>query len=136
MANAIWVVPPSRIKAGKEHRVPLCGAALAILGQRRVGGTDQLVFESEVKRSKPLSDVAVTKVMRRMGYESITTHGWRSTFRDWAGESSEFAREVIEAALAHQIKDKAEAAYARGDLFDKRRALMAAWSSYLSRSSS
>ncbi len=136
MANAIWVVPPSRIKAGKEHRVPLCGAALAILGQRGVGGTDQLVFESEVKRGKPLSDVSVTKVMRRMGYESITTHGWRSTFRDWAGESSEFAREVIEAALAHQIKDKAEAAYARGDLFDKRRALMAAWSSYLSRPSS
>lgn len=122
----VWTIPASRMKAGKEHRVPLSKAALALLGGKRDG--DKLVFESEAKPGKPISDMSMTAILRRMEREEITVHGFRSTFRDWAGETTGFPREVIEAALAHGIKDKAEAAYARSDLFDKRRELMAAWS--------
>ncbi len=121
----VWTIPASRMKAGKEHRVPLSKAALALLGGKRDG--DKLVFGSEAKPGKPISDMSMTAVLRRMEREDITVHGFRSTFRDWAGETTGFPREVIEAALAHGIKDKAEAAYARSDLFDKRRDLMAAW---------
>ena len=84
---------------------------------------ENLVFGSETKVGKPISDMSMTALLRRMEYDNITVHGFRSTFRDWAGETTSFPREVIEAALAHGIKDKAEAAYARSDLFDKRRAL-------------
>ncbi|MFK7793198.1 MAG: tyrosine-type recombinase/integrase [Devosiaceae bacterium] len=121
----LWMVPANRMKAGKEHRVPLTEAALALLGNARDAG--KLVFESEAKPNKPISDMSMTAVLRQMGYDAITVHGFRSTFRDWAGETTGFPREVIEAALAHGIKNKAEAAYARSDLFDKRRELMAAW---------
>ena len=86
-----------------------------------------MVFESEAKAGRPISDMSITAVLRRMGRNGITVHGFRSTFRDWAGETTSFPREVIEAALAHGIKDKAEAAYARSDLFDKRRDLMRSW---------
>ena len=123
--NQIWTIPAQRMKAGKEHRVPLSDAALAQLGTRR--DNDALVFESEAKPGKPISDMSMTAVLRRMGHGGITVHGFRSTFRDWAGETTGFPREVIELALAHGIKDKAEAAYARSDLFDKRRKLMNAW---------
>lgn len=122
----VWTIPASRMKAGKEHRVPLTAATLAILGDKR--DDEKLIFESEAKPGKPISDMSMTAVLRRMEREDITVHGFRSTFRDWAGETTGFPREVIEAALAHGIKDKAEAAYARSDLFDKRRMLMAAWS--------
>lgn len=125
LERKLWTIPASRMKAGREHRVPLSAAALAYLGYRR--DDDALVFESEAKPGKPISDMSMTAVLRRMGRDGITVHGFRSTFRDWAGETTGFAREVIEAALAHGIKDKAEAAYARSDLFDKRRDLMAAW---------
>lgn len=121
----IWTIPAQRMKAGKEHRVPLTAAAIAALGQ--AGKPNKLVFESETKKGKPISDMSMTAVLRRMGREDITVHGFRSTFRDWAGETTGFPREVIEATLAHGIKDKAEAAYARSDLFDKRRKLMEAW---------
>lgn len=121
----IWTVPANRMKAGKEHRVPLTDAAIALLGPRR--DENALVFESEAKSGKPISDMTMTSVLRRMDHTNITVHGFRSTFRDWAGETTAFPREVIEAALAHGIKDKAEAAYARSDLFDKRRKLMEAW---------
>ena len=80
---------------------------------------------------KPLSDAAFAAVLERMGYDNITVHGFRSTFRDWAGETTPHAREVIETALAHKLKDKAEAAYARGDLFRKRRRLMEDWAAHL-----
>ena len=121
----VWTIPAQRMKAGKEHRVPLTDAAIASLGEKR--DADKLVFESEAKKGKPISDMSMTAVLRRMGRDAITVHGFRSTFRDWAGETTGFPREVIEAALAHGIKDKAEAAYARSDLFDKRRKLMEAW---------
>lgn len=125
LEKATWTIPAQRMKAAKEHRVPLSKAAIALLGPRR--DANSLVVESEAKPGKPISDMSMTAVLRRMKRDDITVHGFRSTFRDWAGETTGFPREVIEAALAHGIKDKAEAAYARSDLFDKRRDLMAAW---------
>lgn len=125
LLNGIWIIPADRMKAGKEHRVPLSAAAIAQLGPRR--SDDALVFESDAKPGKPISDMSMTAVLRRMGRDGITVHGFRSTFRDWAGETTGFPREVIEAALAHRLKDRAEAAYARSDLFNKRRDLMEAW---------
>ena len=122
LKDSVWTVPPSRIKAGREHRVPLTPAALALLGEP--GEPYELVFPSPIKKRKPV-------VLERMGYGNFTVHGFRSTFRDWAGETTAHAREVVEAALAHRIKDKAEAAYARGDLFQKRRKLMEDWSKFL-----
>lgn len=125
LENATWTIPAQRMKAAKEHRVALSEAAITLLGPRR--DANALVFESEAKPGKPISDMSMTAVLRRMKRDDITVHGFRSTFRDWAGETTGFPREVIEAALAHGIKDKAEAAYARSDLFDKRRKLMEAW---------
>lgn len=126
--GCVWTVPAERMKAAKEHRVPLTQRALVILGKR--GPPDTLVFPSPTQGHRPLSDMTLSAVLRKMGNGGITVHGFRSTFRDWAGETTAFPREVIEAALAHRLKDKAEAAYARGDLFAKRRELMSAWSSY------
>ena len=129
LKDSVWTVPPSRIKAGKEHRVPLTPAALALLGEP--GEPYELVFPSPIKKRKPLSDATLAAVLQRIKHGDITVHGFRSTFRDWAGETTAHAREVVEAALAHRIKDKAEAAYARGDLFQKRRKLMEDWSKFL-----
>ena len=126
-ADSVWTVPADRIKGGKEHRVPLTAAALALLGA--AGKPDALVFPSPTRPARPLSDATLTAVLGRMGRDDITAHGFRSTFRDWAGETTAHPREVIEAALAHRLKDKAEAAYARGDLFVKRRRLMEDWAS-------
>lgn len=133
----IWTIPADRMKAGKEHRVPLSEAAIAFLGKRgETEGDEKFVFESDVKPGKAISDMSMTAVLRRMERNDITVHGFRSTFRDWAGETTGFPREVIEAALAHGIKNKAEAAYARSDLFDKRRKLMEAWASVATRNQS
>jgi len=134
LGAGIWTIPAARMKAGKEHRVPLSAAALALLGQS--GEAEELIFGSEAKPGSPISDMSMTAVLRRMGRDGITVHGFRSTFRDWAGETTGFPREVIEAALAHRLKDKAEAAYARSDLFEKRRALMDAWAATTSQATS
>jgi integrase len=128
---AVWTVPAGRIKAGKEHRVPLTPAALVLVGER--GVPNELVFASPAKPGHPVSDMTLSAVLRRMGRADITVHGFRSSFRDWAGETTAHPREVIEAALAHQLKNKAEAAYARGDLFTKRRKLMQDWASFLAK---
>ena len=125
----VWTVPASRMKAAKEHRVPLSEAALAQLGER--GAPGDLVFPSATGRAKAMSDMTLAAVLKRLGRQDITVHGFRSSFRDWAGEATNFPREVVEGALAHRLKDKAEAAYARGDLFQKRRELMRAWAGYL-----
>jgi integrase len=125
----VWTVPGSRIKAGKEHRIPLQDAAIDLLGE--ANEPDQLVFPSPVKPEEPFSDATLGAVLDRMGHDDITVHGFRSTFRDWAGETTAHSREVVETALAHKLKDKAEAAYARGDLFAKRRKLMQDWADYL-----
>lgn len=123
--NRTWIIPAERMKAAKERRVPLSQSAIALLGEQRAD--DDLVFESDARPGKPISDMSMTAVLRRMELDAVTVHGFRSSFRDWAGETTSFPREVIEAALAHQLKDKAEAAYARSDLFDKRRKLMDSW---------
>ena len=116
------------MKAGKEHRVPLSPSALEILTQLHARADDEIIFKAP--RGGILSDMSFGAVLKRMALP-ITVHGFRSTFRDWAGETiNNFPREVIEHALAHQRKDKAEVAYARGTLFDKRRRLMDAWGSY------
>ncbi len=131
LRDKIWTIPEGRMKAGKEHRVPLSDVAVMLLkGLPRFEGS-ALVFPSA--SGKMLSDMTMTATLKRMGRSGLTAHGFRSTFRDWAGELSTFPREVIEHALAHQLKDKAEAAYARGSLFDKRRKLMVAWEKYCDR---
>jgi integrase len=125
----VWIVPADRMKAGKEHRVPLSDAASALLKTLpRVGGSD-LLFPGP--KGNTLSDMALTAVMRRMQVPAVP-HGFRSTFRDWAAERTNYPREVAEMALAHAIGDKVEAAYRRGDLFEKRRHLMADWAAFLS----
>lgn len=130
LGAATWTIPEGRMKAEKEHRVPLSPQAVELLRKLpRVAGSDY-VFQSP--RSGALSDMTLTAVLRRMGADA-TVHGFRSTFRDWAGETTAYPREVIEHALAHQLKDKAEAAYARGTLFDKRRRLMVDWATFLDR---
>lgn len=131
--GACWTVPAGRMKAEKEHRIPLSDAALTLLKALPQGEGTALLFPSS--KGTELSDMTLGAVIKRMGFESskATAHGFRSTFRDWAGETTAYPREVIEHALAHQLKDKAEAAYARGSLFEKRRALMNDWSRYCER---
>lgn len=126
----VWTIPAERMKAGKEHRVPLCDAAVALLkALPRMAGTE-VVFPGT--KGQPLSDMTLAAVMRRMKVDAVP-HGFRSTFRDWAGERTNHPREVIEHAMAHRLKDKAEAAYQRGDLFEKRRRLMGDWAAFLDR---
>lgn len=128
LAARIWVIPGERMKAGKEHRVPLSDAAVSLLeALPRLEGSDAVFF---APRGGALTDMALTAVLRRMERGDLTAHGFRSTFRDWAGETTAFPREVIEHALAHQLKDKAEAAYQRGDLLAKRARLMQAWAEH------
>jgi integrase len=127
--NRIWVIPGARMKAGREHRVPLSGAALATLRQMNEIREGDFVFPGG-KKGKPLSNMAMLSVLKRMGRDDLTAHGFRSTFRDWAAECTNFPREVVEMALAHTIENKVEAAYRRGDLFQKRRQLMEAWARF------
>ena len=129
LAKAIWTIPAARMKAGHEHRIPLSAHALAILKViPREKGNDH-VFPG-AGRNKALSGMAMAMLLRRMDRETITVHGFRSTFRDWASEQTSFPHETCEHALAHRISDKAEAAYRRGDQFEKRRKLMDTWASY------
>ena len=116
------------MKGGREHRVPLSAEALAVLNKVNKGESEEFVFAGRKKR--PLSNMAFLMLLRRMDHNQLTAHGFRSTFRDWAAERTNFQREVAEAALAHFLGDKVEAAYRRGDLFEKRRRLMAAWGKF------
>lgn len=129
LERSVWTIPAARMKAGKEHSVPLTSATLRLMGES--GGSDRLVFAGDALSERILSDMSLTAVLKRMGRSDLTVHGFRSTFRDWAGETTAHPREVIEAALAHRLKDKAEAAYARGDLMTKRRRLMEVWARFL-----
>jgi integrase len=127
---AVWTVPAERMKAGKEHKVPLSGEALDVLrraAELRIEATD-LVFYG-LKRGRPLSDMTLLKVLRDMGLP-FTVHGFRSTFRDWVAEQTNTPGEVAEAALAHAIPNKVEAAYRRTNYLEKRKALMAAWGAF------
>lgn len=132
LAKAVWTIPANRMKAKKLHRVPLSTRCLAILAEAEVlrDQESDLLFPG-TKVGKPLSDMTLSKLMKELGIAAVP-HGFRSSFRDWAGEATAHPREVIESALAHVIKDKAEAAYARSDLFEKRRLLMDDWQSFLS----
>lgn len=141
-----WTVPAKRSKTKKEHRVPLCDTALTMLRNMR----DEHIQEEHdflalygkpipndievegfvfagMRRGKGLSNMALLKTLERMGRPDLTTHGFRSTFRDWAAETTDYPGDLVEMALAHTIAGKVEAAYRRGDLFEKRRALMADW---------
>jgi integrase len=129
LERAVWTVPAMRMKAGREHRVPLSGRAVKIVRAAQESRNGDFVFAGQ-KPGMPLSVMALEMVLRRMKVASATVHGFRSAFRDWAAECTNFANEVCEAALAHVIENKAEAAYRRGDLFDKRRKLMEAWAVY------
>ncbi len=128
LEKAIWIVPPERMKAGREHRVPLSPQAINLLRKLPRFKDQDLLFPN--CQGTPLSDMALLQVVREVD-KSITVHGFRSTFRDWAGESTTHPREVAEYALAHKVKDGTEAAYARGDLFEKRRLLMNDWAYFL-----
>lgn len=126
--GAVWTVPAARMKAGREHRVPLSAEALALLDALPAGTGDELVFKAA--KGGPLSDMTLSAVLRRMGVDAVP-HGFRSTFRDWVAERTAYPNEAAEMALAHSIGDKVEAAYRRGDLFDKRRQMVADWAAYL-----
>ncbi|MDO3618799.1 integrase arm-type DNA-binding domain-containing protein [Ralstonia pseudosolanacearum] len=131
LGDKVWTVPAERMKAKKEHRIPLPPRAVEILKEMQADSDGcQFVFPGW-SGDKGLSNMAMLKLLKGMGHTGLTVHGFRSTFRDWAGEQTPHAREVIEHALAHQLKDKAEAAYQRGTLFDKRRALMNDWATYI-----
>jgi integrase len=124
----LWTVPAERMKAGRAHRVPLNAEALAVLKRIGMGRADRLIFPGE--RGGKLSNMAMLMLLRRMGRGDLTAHGFRSSFREWAAERTNFPGEVAEAALAHSVGSKVEAAYRRGDLTEKRRRLMDAWGEF------
>lgn len=131
--RATWVIPAARMKAKKEHRVPLPRQAIAILAEIAAregrGGAGDLLFPG-ARSGRPLSDMTMSKLVKELGFDA-DIHGFRTSFRTWSQEQTSFPREVCESALAHVVKDKAEAAYARSDLFEKRREMMQAWADFL-----
>ena len=137
LAAKVWTVPAERMKAGREHRVPLSDAALTVLEKvrplalMRDGKPDPTapVFPGP-RRALPMSNMVLLMLLRRMKRDDLTAHGFRSTFSDWAAERTAYPREVVEMALAHTVENKVERAYRRGDLFDKRRRLMADWAGF------
>jgi integrase len=129
LQNAAWTIPAARMKAGREHRIPLSPATLALLQSlSKFEGTDLVFPGRDVK--KPLSDMSMTLVLRRMKVDAVP-HGFRSTFVDWAAERTSYPVELREMALAHTLGDKTQAAYQRGDMFERRRALMSDWAAYI-----
>ena len=126
----LWTCPEERMKGGEEHRVPLTDEMLAII-QPLKAMKSEYVFEGQ-KRHKPLSNMSMLMLLRRMGVEGATVHGFRSTFRDWASEVASAPREIAEMSLSHKIGSNVERAYARSDLLDKRRVLMERWSHFVS----
>jgi integrase len=125
----VWTLPKHRTKAGRAHRVPLSARAAAILRQLAEIRTGDFVFPGQ-RKNRPLSNMAMNMALRRMEADTITVHGFRSSFRDWAGNETSYPRDLIETALAHVIGDKAEQAYRRSDALEKRRKLMEAWANY------
>lgn len=134
-AGKVWTIPASRMKAGLEHRVPLSPPAMEVLSQAEAIRTSDYIFPGP-RHGKPLSNMALAMLMRRLKASSFTVHGFRSSFRDWAGEKTTFPREVAEAALSHVVGDETERAYRRGDALEKRRKMMTSWAGYLAARSS
>jgi integrase len=128
LKEELWTIPAERMKAHREHRVPLCAAALRALGS--VARVDGATYIFPAPRGGQLSDMSLTQLMRRMGVDAVP-HGFRSTFRDWAGEKTNHPRDVAEMALAHTIQNQVEAAYRRGDALEKRRLMMSDWNGFL-----
>lgn len=129
LTKKVWTIPGERMKGGREYRVPLSTAAMAVLEAMQKVRRSEFVFPG-FKDHKPLSNMAFLQLLKRMGFGHITAHGFRSTFRDWASERTAYPNEVAEMAIAHTIKDKAEAAYRRGDLFEKRSRMMEDWAAF------
>jgi integrase len=125
--DGTWTVPASRMKVNRPHRVPLTDAAFSVLDRAQQQG--ELIFPGA--KGRPLSNASMLKVLGRMGKGDVTTHGFRAAFRTWISEETDFPRDLAEAALAHVVSDKTEAAYQRGTLFGKRRRLMEAWAAYV-----
>jgi integrase len=139
LAGSVWTIPAGRMKGGRQHRVPLSDAAASVLRLAADGRAEQaspaassLIFPG-LKREQPMSDMTLGAVLKRLGRTDLTPHGFRSSFRDWAAESTDTPNHVVEQALAHAIGNSVEAAYRRGDLFDKRRRLMAEWAAFSTR---
>jgi integrase len=130
LERAVWTVPAARMKAGREHRVPLSRRAATILQQMTAlrGAEGDMVFPG--RGGRPLSNMSMEMLLRRMKVGNVTVHGFRSSFRDWAAEETPFAREIAEAALAHNVGDATERAYRRGDALERRRELMQSWQDY------
>ena len=130
LASRVWTIPAARMKAGREHRVPLSQQAVAALEDARgLSDDDGLVFPSR-HAGKALSDMTLSGLLRRLGIAAVP-HGFRSSFRDWAAERTDAPRAVMDAALAHVVANSTEAAYFRSDLFDRRRQLMEQWGEYV-----
>ena len=129
LEKSVWTLPPNRMKAGREHRVPLSARALMILKQLQESNTGDFVFPGQ-RKERPLSKKAMELVLKRMKIENATVHGFRSSFRDWCGNETHFPREVVETALAHAVGNEVERAYRRSDALEKRRKLMEAWANY------
>jgi integrase len=127
--KGVWTVPATRMKSGREHRVPLSERALEIVRSMAEIRSCEYIFAGQTGK-KPLAVTALSSLLSRMKIEGATVHGFRSTFRDWAGEVSSFPHDTCEAALAHAIGSKTERAYRRGDLFEKRRLMMSAWATF------
>ena len=130
LQEKLWTIPAARMKSARDHEVPLSDRAITILLAQQQRATGALVFEGE-REGKPISDTAMVKVFRAAGAGAATLHGLRSSFRDWAGDETHYPRDVAEAALAHVLKDKTEAAYRRGSALAKRRDMMQEWADYL-----
>jgi integrase len=128
---AVWTVPAERMKAGRVHRVPLTDDAVAVLRQMQPlrDSDDGFVFPG-VRRGRPMSNMAMSKLLKRMGASAYTVHGFRSVFRDWVSERTEFQTELAEQSLAHVLRNRVEAAYRRGDALERRRELMRAWAEF------
>jgi integrase len=130
LAAKVWTIPPTRMKAGREHRVPLTDRCIELLRiVRPLARPDGYVFPG-ARPGRPLSDMSLGAVLKRMDLRQVTPHGFRSGFRDWAGEATEFPREIVEAALAHVVGGPVERAYRRADGLQRRRAVMDAWADY------
>jgi integrase len=128
LGTRLWTVPGARMKSGREHRVPLTSATIAIREQMR-GQDEEFLFPGN-RTGRGLSNMALLKVLERMDRGDLTAHGFRATFKTWATERTNFPRELVEAALAHILEDKTEAAYQRGDMLEKRRRLMESWAEF------
>jgi integrase len=131
LLQKVWVIPQERMKAHREHRVPLSARALAMLEEMQAhrSGDDGFVFPGS-RPGKPLSNMAFLMLLRRMDRGALTAHGFRATFKTWASERTSFQNEIVEAAMAHVVGSKVEQAYRRGDMFEKRRRLMQQWATF------